>query len=631
MSDSRKFRGVSREPQFAYSVSAGGPVSPDPVEAPAAAAPRRGVYAVAVSAAQPEPEVAKEKASGGKKAAVAAGDYLSQGIALHDRAVQGDKGATKEAYALLRKAHEADPADPVAEAYFGSATALCGRDAVDPNERFSQAMRGLKILDRAVQKAPDNVKVRTLRAYVCHRLPETYFHRSRTAVEDFTKLITMYEEGSGAFGEGFYRQALFDLGGAYRNLGREGEAQKTWDKLLSVTNDPKYVQLVKEAREEERPFDRAAAPKLGGKPAAAAQAGKPDLAEGIRLHDLALKGDAQSAKEALDVLDPLVAKYPGDPLVAAYRASAYSLTGKYAPDPSAMFERAIAAMKELDRAVNQDPDNVRVRLLRANHSLRLPEPFFRRTSTAIADLEYLVDMAGQRPGALPGPTVLRCLHDLACCYERLGMEDEARTAWSRLLAANPPAELREVAQTGLQRTTVAAAAPPVPGNDPAQLLQEGTRLHDRGVAGDKEAARRAHALLAKAHSLDPKNALITAYYGSSVALLGRDSGDPSEMFSKAIQGFMLLKQAASQDMNDPRIRLLRGYLCLALPESFFHLSPRAKKDLNFVRTAYEQGNRMISEETYRRVMTDLAELLDRTGEPERAARIRKRLSEVKTK
>lgn len=171
---------------------------------------------------------------------------LTVAVNLHNTGVDGDKEAVKKAQKMFKQICAENPQDCLAEAYLGSATALLGRDEIDPNKRFKLALDGLKILDRAVSKAPDNIEIRVLRGFVCHRLPEIYFHRLATAIEDFNYVTSSYEKNKKILPRDFYCKILFELGHGYKELGRHGEAQATWKKLLSVTNDPEYIELLKQ-------------------------------------------------------------------------------------------------------------------------------------------------------------------------------------------------------------------------------------------------------------------------------------------------------------------------------------------------------------------------------------------------
>lgn len=172
-------------------------------------------------------------------------ELWSIGVKYHELALKGDKGATKKAYESFQEILKLDPQNPLAEAYLGSATSLLGRDTIDPNVKLKLVLQGLKAMDGAVQKEKENIEIRSIRAYVGFNLPEMFFHRTASAVEDFKYLVLRYEQDTGVFSEKFYWQILYDLGVAYKRLGRKNEAIVIWDKLLQVTNDPKYKDLIK--------------------------------------------------------------------------------------------------------------------------------------------------------------------------------------------------------------------------------------------------------------------------------------------------------------------------------------------------------------------------------------------------
>ncbi|MDP4160073.1 MAG: hypothetical protein Q8911_09995 [Bacillota bacterium] len=172
-------------------------------------------------------------------------ELWSMSVKYHELALNGDKEATKKAYELFKQIHELAPQDQRAAAYLGSATALLGKNAIDPNERLKLVLKGLKTLDNAVTKDPEDIEIRTLRAYVSFNLPEMFFHRTTSAVGDFKHLVLRYEQDKSIFTENFYWQILYDLGVAYKRLGKKNEAKETWDNLLQVTNDPKYKDLIK--------------------------------------------------------------------------------------------------------------------------------------------------------------------------------------------------------------------------------------------------------------------------------------------------------------------------------------------------------------------------------------------------
>ncbi|TCL76909.1 hypothetical protein EDC14_1001194 [Hydrogenispora ethanolica] len=145
---------------------------------------------------------------------------LDEVIELHQRAVQGDKQAVKEAYSLVTQIRRPELPNHLVEAYYGSVMTLMGRDAIDPMERLDYVRQGLKSLDKAAQNEPDNVEIRILRGYVCCRLPEAFFHRTAMGVADFKYLIDRYQREPHIFSAKFYEQLLRDLASAERTLER---------------------------------------------------------------------------------------------------------------------------------------------------------------------------------------------------------------------------------------------------------------------------------------------------------------------------------------------------------------------------------------------------------------------------
>ena len=163
---------------------------------------------------------------------------------LHQQGVNGDQNAVKEAFSLLERIRFFYPGNHLVNAFYGSTIALLGRDAIDTQERTEKAEAGLKILDNAVSCEPDNVEIRILRGYVSFRLPNIYFRRAGTAIEDFEYLVARLEQEPDIFTEEFGCQILYDLGVAYKTLHQDQNAETTWKKLLERTSDPKYRDLI---------------------------------------------------------------------------------------------------------------------------------------------------------------------------------------------------------------------------------------------------------------------------------------------------------------------------------------------------------------------------------------------------
>lgn len=158
---------------------------------------------------------------------------------LHSKAIDGEKKAAKSANEKLAKLREAEPSNALIEAYYGSSLALMARDAGKPLEKADKAMEGLEALNRAVALNPNHKEIRLLRANVCSRLPESFFHSSKTAIEDFTYLLARYHENSEYLSQKQVKEILRHLSKAYQNAGNPIEADAVLQRLARLQSKKK--------------------------------------------------------------------------------------------------------------------------------------------------------------------------------------------------------------------------------------------------------------------------------------------------------------------------------------------------------------------------------------------------------
>ena len=116
-----------------------------------------------------------------------------QGIALHDRALEGDEDAAEKAVEQLERYLDRFSKDGEARAYLGSAYAMMARDASSVVNKTRYANRGLRHLDRALDAAPRNFTVRMIRAKVNSGMPKM-FERGDAAREDRLALDAIYRK-----------------------------------------------------------------------------------------------------------------------------------------------------------------------------------------------------------------------------------------------------------------------------------------------------------------------------------------------------------------------------------------------------------------------------------------------------
>ncbi|WP_226666617.1 tetratricopeptide repeat protein [Metabacillus litoralis] len=172
---------------------------------------------------------------------------FKEAVALHQKAIDGDKEAAQKAHNILKKIKPVVTNNPLIEAYYGSSAALVARDHIDLIEKMNLAKRGLKSLDKAVTSEPNNLEIRLLRGNVAFRLPEIYFKKTKTAIEDFQFLINEYEKKNKNITKDQYCEILLNLGKSYQTLSKFDDADKVWNKLLKL-NSRKYKTHVENAK-----------------------------------------------------------------------------------------------------------------------------------------------------------------------------------------------------------------------------------------------------------------------------------------------------------------------------------------------------------------------------------------------
>lgn len=137
--------------------------------------------------------------------AVAIGDACalseSEIAPLYKRAVAGDKTATEQCIALLESAVKEQPDNRIAQVYLGSAYALRSRDLSFGFAKLSTFRRGMAIMDSAVAAAPENPRVRLVRALTCDPLP-AFLGRRQTARDDFARLAELAKQSPDKFTAG---------------------------------------------------------------------------------------------------------------------------------------------------------------------------------------------------------------------------------------------------------------------------------------------------------------------------------------------------------------------------------------------------------------------------------------------
>jgi tetratricopeptide (TPR) repeat protein len=145
---------------------------------------------------------------------------------------------------------------------------------------------------------------------------------------------------------------------------------------------------------------------------------------GIVYHGMALRDSKGYAKKAVQYLEQANQKKSDETEVLCYLGSAYTLLAKDVGDLMSKSSYMNRGVEYMDKAVRMDPDNISVRLIRANNSKNLPR-FLNRHSVAYEDFEHLAGLFEKRPDVSPSlkASVYR---DLAALYKEDGDTTKAQ-------------------------------------------------------------------------------------------------------------------------------------------------------------------------------------------------------------
>jgi tetratricopeptide (TPR) repeat protein len=125
----------------------------------------------------------------------------SAGILLHQMArAKPNKTQVEQGEAYLKKAVQLDPKDVQTTAWLGSITTMKALFETDPGKQTFFVKVGSRAMDQAVQRDPDNLVVRLIRANNSMELPP-FLKRTQFAVEDYGRYLALCQRQSCARGE----------------------------------------------------------------------------------------------------------------------------------------------------------------------------------------------------------------------------------------------------------------------------------------------------------------------------------------------------------------------------------------------------------------------------------------------
>jgi hypothetical protein len=153
---------------------------------------------------------------------------------------------------------------------------------------------------------------------------------------------------------------------------------------------------------------------------------KAALTEAARIyHQIAMRGDDIAFDRAEEVVKALLRTDGANAEGLAIAGSLLTIKAKRSRSLLKRMWYAFVAARKLDKAVKVDPGSISARTIRAFTALVLPK-YLRRLRTAIADFEYLIEVKGEDPGALPDGMMPKVYYNLGLAEAKMGNGLRAR-------------------------------------------------------------------------------------------------------------------------------------------------------------------------------------------------------------
>jgi tetratricopeptide (TPR) repeat protein len=169
------------------------------------------------------------------------GDLVAQGR----QALDADR--PDEAIALLEKAVAAEPNNPTALAWLGSAQ-VRKAPRVGGLEAAGWVKRGFDTLDEAAERFPTAFVVYVVRGVTAARVPDL-FRKADVAVKDLSRVVAMKEARPQAVPDTVMPVVYLNLGVAYRKIGQPAAARAVWERAKALyPAAPEAVAIDRELR-----------------------------------------------------------------------------------------------------------------------------------------------------------------------------------------------------------------------------------------------------------------------------------------------------------------------------------------------------------------------------------------------
>lgn len=174
---------------------------------------------------------------------LAAAQKNSLYLSWHNQCLELDIDTIDKHIAKFEAVIGKDPDDYLAQAYLGSAYAIRAKVSFWPPTKLSNLKHGQKLINNAVDSAPDNTRVRMVRAIAYYRVPK-FFGCRPISLSDFDHIIPKALKGTLGLTT-LERQALLYYASlAYADDNQESLAQQCSSKCQSLDPNSEYGKLI---------------------------------------------------------------------------------------------------------------------------------------------------------------------------------------------------------------------------------------------------------------------------------------------------------------------------------------------------------------------------------------------------
>ncbi len=166
------------------------------------------------------------------------------GIAYHNLAIMEVKGASAKAFPYLKQADKLFPEDPLILAVLGSSITMVGRDASNIVDKMRIVNEGTPLIDKAVNKAPDNVFIRMIRSENSAGLPKM-FSRNHFAKQDLLHIEGIIKRATKEVPVNIQTVTYYKLGIIFKSEKDSSTAKSYFKKAAELSPDSDWGKKAK--------------------------------------------------------------------------------------------------------------------------------------------------------------------------------------------------------------------------------------------------------------------------------------------------------------------------------------------------------------------------------------------------